>query len=142
MIDGVTAFPFACDFAGGGRCGNVEADMLLTVQSAGRHRLVLCEVSFAFKFVSSDRVTKAERKVFDLRNKIAALVGDIPKEVQYIKVSETMRPDFFTGSTTQGLWDEASRSIIILRKQLGSLPDFAGTLLHEVAHAKTGYDVC
>lgn len=51
-----------------------------------------------------------------------------------------MRPDFFTGSTTQGLWDEASRSIIILRKQLGSLEDFAGTFLHEITHAKTGYD--
>ena len=96
--------------------------------------------SFEFKFVSSDRLTNAERKIFDLRDKIAALVGSVPKKVQYIKISETMRPDFFTGSTTQGLWDEASRSIIILRKQLGSLSDFAGTLLHEIAHAKTGYD--
>ncbi len=96
--------------------------------------------SFAFKFVSPDQLTKAERGIFDLREKIVALVGGVPKKVQYIKVSETMRPDFFTGSTTQGLWDEASRSIIILRKQLRSLPDFAGTLLHEIAHAKTGYD--
>ena len=44
LIDGVNAFPLACDFAGGGRRGNVEADMLLAVQSAGGHRLVLCEV--------------------------------------------------------------------------------------------------
>lgn len=44
LIDGVNAFPLACDFAGGGRCGNVEADMLLAVQFAGGHRLVLCEV--------------------------------------------------------------------------------------------------
>jgi hypothetical protein len=96
--------------------------------------------SFEFKFVSPEKLTKVERKVFDLRNKIAALVGGVPRKVQYIKVSETMRPDFLTGSTTQGLWDEASRSIIILRKQLASLEDFAGTLLHEIAHAKTGYD--
>ena len=96
--------------------------------------------SFAFKFVSPDTLTKAERKIFELRDKIEALVGGVPKKVQHIKVSETMRPDFFTGSTTQGLWDEGTKSIIILRKQLGSLPGFAGTLLHEIAHAKTGYE--
>lgn len=44
LIDGVNAFPLACDFAGGERCGNVEADMLLAVQSASGFRLALCEV--------------------------------------------------------------------------------------------------
>ncbi len=68
------------------------------------------------------------------------MIGGLPKRVKSIKVSETMRPDFLTGSITQGLWDEASNSIIILRKQLGSLQDFSGTLLHEIAHAKTGYE--
>jgi hypothetical protein len=28
----------------------------------------------------------------------------------------------------------------ILGRQLGSLSGFAGTLLHEIAHAKTGYN--
>lgn len=96
--------------------------------------------SFKFKFVSFDKLTKAEQRVFDMRKKIVALIGGIPKKVQHIKVSETMRPDFLTGSTPQGLWDDTSKSIIILRKQLKSLPDFAGTLLHEITHAKTGYD--
>jgi len=96
--------------------------------------------SFEFKFVSPEKLTPAERKVFDHRERIASLIGGLPKTVKNIKVSETMRPDFLTGSTTQGLWDEASSSIIILRKQLGSLPDFAGTLLHEIAHAKSGFD--
>ncbi len=95
--------------------------------------------SFEFKFVSPDKLTASERKVFEQRQKIAALVGGVPRKVKNVKVSETMRPDFLTGTITQGLWDEASGSIIILRKQLGSLPDFAGTLLHEIAHAKTGY---
>lgn len=95
--------------------------------------------SFEFKFVSPEKLTASERKVFEQRQKIAALVGGVPIKVKNIKVSETMRRDFLTGTITQGLWDEASGSIIILRKQLGSLPDFAGTLLHEIAHAKTGY---
>lgn len=96
--------------------------------------------SFEFKFVSLETLTPPERKVFDHRERIASLIGGLPKKVKSIKVSETMRPDFLTGSTTQGLWDEASSSIIILRKQLGSLPEFAGTLLHEIAHAKSGFD--
>lgn len=96
--------------------------------------------SFEFEFVSPEKLTTSERKVFEQRGRIASLIGGLPKKVKYIKVSETMRPDFLTGSTTQGLWEESSNSIIILRKQLRTLPNFAGTLLHEIAHAKTGYD--
>lgn len=44
LIDGVNALPLAYDFAQGGRHGNVEADMLLTVRSTEGFRLVLCEV--------------------------------------------------------------------------------------------------
>lgn len=44
LIDGINAFPLACDFAGGGRLGNVEADMLLATQSGDDFRLLLCEV--------------------------------------------------------------------------------------------------
>jgi hypothetical protein len=96
--------------------------------------------SFQFKFIAPEKLTKSERKVFDQQGKIAELVGGLPKRVKNVKISETMRPDFLTGFIPQGLWDEASKSIIVLRKQLGSLPAFAGTLLHELAHAKTGFD--
>ncbi len=96
--------------------------------------------SFEFEFVSPEKLTRSERSVFEQRDRIAGLIGGFPKSVKHIKISETMRPDFYTGSTTEGLWDGESNSIIILRKQLGTLPDFAGTLLHEIAHAKTGYD--
>jgi hypothetical protein len=34
----------------------------------------------------------------------------------------------------------ASSSVIILRSELKSFPSFAGTLLHEIGHAKSGYD--
>jgi IstB-like ATP binding protein len=76
--------------------------------------------------VSPEKLTQSERKVFEQRERIASLIGGFPRKVENLKMSETMRPDFTTGSTTRGLWDEASNSIIILRKQLGSLPDFAG----------------
>lgn len=95
--------------------------------------------SFEFKFVSPDKLSRSEQRVFALREKIGSLVGGIPKKVKQIKVSETMRPDVMSGHTPQGLWDEATSSIIILREQLDSVEHFAGTLLHEIAHAKTGY---
>jgi hypothetical protein len=39
-----------------------------------------------------------------------------------------------------GLWDGTTESIVIKRDQLKSVTAFAGTLLHEIAHAKTGFD--
>lgn len=95
--------------------------------------------SFEFKFVSPDKLSRSEQRIFALREKIGSLVGGIPRKVKHVKVSETMRLDIMSGYTPQGLWDEATNSIIILRKQLASIEEFAGTLLHEIAHAKTGY---
>jgi hypothetical protein len=39
-----------------------------------------------------------------------------------------------------GLWEEDSGRIIVHRRILRSLDKFAGTLLHELAHASSGYD--
>jgi hypothetical protein len=97
------------------------------------------EQSFVFKFVTPESLSSNERRIYERWKEIADLVGGVPKKVKEIKVSETMRPDFLTGSETQGLWDPTSESIIIKRSELGALSDFAGTLLHEIAHARTGY---
>lgn len=98
------------------------------------------EKSFEFKFVKPESLSKAELEIFRRTREIAKLVGGLPKKVREVKVSETMRPDFLSGSMTTGLWEPASASIIILRSQLKSLRAFAGTLLHEIAHARSGYD--
>jgi hypothetical protein len=97
------------------------------------------EQSFVFKFVTPESLASNERRIYERWKEIADLVGGVPKKVKEIKVSETMRPDFLTGSETQGLWDPTSGSIIVKRSELGALSDFAGTLLHEIAHARTGY---
>lgn len=89
--------------------------------------------SFEFKFIRPEKLSKREQKVFELREKIGSMAGGIPKNVKQIKISETMRPDIMSGYTPQGLWDEATKSIIILRKQLASVEEFSGTLLHEIA---------
>jgi hypothetical protein len=94
--------------------------------------------SFTFEFVDYKRLRKAEQAVFDKLGAIASLVGGLPKAVKAIRLSETMRPNFLNGDHTDGLWDEESASIIVKRDQLRSLQAFAGTLLHEIAHARSG----
>jgi len=95
--------------------------------------------SFEFKFVGRDRLTKAEQVTFDQWKAIVSLVGGLPNNVREVKISETMRPDFSTGQECTGLWEEDKRRIIIKRAELRSLASFAGTLLHELTHARTGF---
>lgn len=95
--------------------------------------------SFEFDWVTPEAMSPAERAVFSQREEIASLVGGVPARVQDIRVSNTMRVDFSAGGDALGLWDPQSMSIVIRRDQLRSLPTFAGVLLHEVAHARSGY---
>jgi hypothetical protein len=95
--------------------------------------------SFEFKFVHVSSLTKAERKIFDRREAIARLVGGLPRSVKDVVVSETMRPETLGGKDAEGLWEASAGHIIIKRSQLSSLAEFAGTLLHEIAHAKSGF---
>lgn len=96
--------------------------------------------SFEFKFVPYERLTIAERRIFDFRDQIAQLVGGLPACVREIKISEAMRPDLTLGGECHGLWEPRQQQIIIKRCQLESLDKFAGTLLHEVTHAQTGFE--
>lgn len=95
--------------------------------------------SFSFEFVNVENLTQNEREVFGLTEKILNLVGGRPRNVLDIKLSTTMRKDFFSQKETLGLWDANTNSIIILRKILSSVTDYAGTLIHETIHAKSGF---
>jgi len=94
--------------------------------------------SFEFKFISANALSKTERSIFEQRQTIARLVGGLPKAVKEVVISETMRPETFGVGDADGLWESSTGRIIVKRSQLSSLPDFAGTLLHEIAHAKSG----
>jgi hypothetical protein len=96
--------------------------------------------SFQFDFVPFEKLRKGERAIFEQRHSIAKLVGGLPKCVKGIEITLTMRPDVYSTNHTQGLWEPALGKIIIHRDELRSLPQFAGTLLHEIGHARTGYD--
>lgn len=96
--------------------------------------------SFEFKFVERSDLLAKERAIFDRHKEIAALIGGFPQAVREVRISETMRPDFRGARDAVGLWESDEKRIIIKRSQLRSLEIFAGTLLHELTHARTGYD--
>ena len=96
--------------------------------------------SFKFDWIPIDRMTQSEREVFSKAVAIAGIVGGLPKHVKAVRISKTMRPDFLSGLDAAGLWDPGTSSIVIRRDQLRSVRLFAGTLLHELAHARSGYD--
>ncbi len=88
--------------------------------------------SFKFKFIDPKNLNKTEKDVFDQTNKIFGLIGGKPKHVENVLISETMRFDS-TFTEASGLWN--GKEIIIKRNQLIDLGSYAGTLLHETAHA-------
>jgi hypothetical protein len=54
-----------------------------------------------------------------------------------------MRLDNYSLTESTGIWDPANGIIIIKRDQLKNIESYAGVLLHEVAHVKSGAaDVC
>jgi hypothetical protein len=95
--------------------------------------------SFSFTFVDPKELTKDERKVFDLVQKILGLANLKPTVLKEILISETMRRNEFDGSEVLGLCEFGERRITIKRSQLKNVESFAGTLLHELAHAVSGH---
>lgn len=94
--------------------------------------------SFEFKFVNEKDLTKNERDIFSKTDKILELIGGKPKNVKKIMISETMRLENMGYGEAAGIQEEHNQRIIVKRDQLKELKLYAGTLLHEVAHAKSG----
>ena len=107
-----------------------------TMRDISQYRSEYIE-SFVFDFVPEDELTTLEKEVFSHKEKILNLIGGKPKVVKEIKISETLR----VGSSVcgvAGVWDSSDQQIVIKRSELSDLRSFAGTLLHEIAHAKSG----
>lgn len=96
--------------------------------------------SFEFKFVEPEDLKTQEKKVFEKTEAILNLIGGKPKIVKEIKISETMRKQLGSFVDVDGLWEGTTARIIVKRSTLTSIEKYAGTLLHEVAHALSGAD--
>lgn len=93
--------------------------------------------SFQFKFVKQEDLSEKELEIYKTTSKIFELIGGKPNEINEIVISETMRRED-TGIEAIGLWEPDKNRIVIKRSQLHNLEAYAGTLLHETAHAKSG----
>lgn len=89
---------------------------------------------FQYEYVSPDKLTREERRIYDFTPKILALIGLNKSQLPDIRISETIRVSI---DNTIGIWDSSIPAIVIKRSQLTSLMGYAAILLHEVAHATT-----
>ncbi|WP_117161143.1 ATP-binding protein [Paraliobacillus sp. X-1268] len=95
---------------------------------------------FDFDIVSVNQLTPKEREIFNYKDTIVKWFPKKNDPVKDILISNTMRPDNYTGSDALGLWEPSTNYIIIRRSQLKNLQSFAGTLVHELVHAYTKTD--
>ncbi|HVA86378.1 MAG TPA: hypothetical protein VNF73_08695 [Candidatus Saccharimonadales bacterium] len=94
--------------------------------------------SFQYTFVDPADLSAGERAVFDRTTAIIRLQGRKPAGVKAIRISSTMRISPTGSDEVLGAWDESAGAIVIRRDQLGSIEAYAGTLLHELTHVRSG----
>lgn len=91
--------------------------------------------SFSYTFVDGGALTPEEQRIWALRDHILSAAGGAPA-LKEVLVSSTMRLE--GGFEAAGVWEREHGRIIVRRDQLQSMEAFAGTLLHELAHAQSG----
>lgn len=92
-----------------------------------------------YNFVEDRDLSIIEKAIFGKTEEILQLIGGKPYCIKGIKISETIyESELF--SETVGLWEPLEGIIIIKRKQLQNIKSYAGTLIHECMHAKSGAD--
>ena len=94
--------------------------------------------SFEFNFVDEAELTDAERSVWSRLEDVFGVIGGRPRKVKEVRLSETMRLEPGRHSEAVGVWEPSEGRIVLRRDQLATLEEFAGTLLHETAHALSG----
>lgn len=87
--------------------------------------------------INPDMLTKEEMKVYEKTERILNIIGGKPIQVSQIQITEKIYESEFYNETL-GLWQPEEHRILIKRKQLRSFSEYAGTLLHECAHAISG----
>jgi hypothetical protein len=92
--------------------------------------------SFEYEWVEEEEMSEEELQVWELRHDILDLLHREPP-VNEIRVSETIRMTEM-GEMADGVWQREENRIVIRRNQLENPQEFAGTLLHEVAHPRSG----
>jgi hypothetical protein len=95
------------------------------------------EESFQYEWVDEDELSEEEKAVWALRHDILDLIESLPR-IDEIRISKQMRVTGGEGWKSLGMWNEENRRVVLHRSLLQDPLRFAGTLLHEVAHPKSG----
>lgn len=95
---------------------------------------------FVPTLVDTAKLTEEEKAVYCKLEDILQLIGGQPENVNRIDVVDKIyESELYLGGAV-GLWMPEEKRILIKRSQLKSLHQFAGTLLHECAHAMSDAD--
>ena len=108
------------------------------VQSLTQYQIEYA-ASVEYRFVAESNLEPSELAILKCASAIAKAGGGKPRDVKSILVSETMRPSAQEGFHPAGVWEPSTGRVIIHRPVLRSLKGFAGTLLHEFTHARSGH---
>ncbi|WP_456265671.1 MULTISPECIES: ATP-binding protein [unclassified Bacillus (in: firmicutes)] len=95
---------------------------------------------FEFDIVKVNQLTAKEKEIFNYKDTIVSWFPKKSNLINDIVISNSMRPDNYTGNDALGLWEPSTKRIIIKRSQLKNIQSFAGTLVHELVHAHTNTD--
>lgn len=90
--------------------------------------------NFTPTVVDVSELTVDERNIYNKTSDILNTIGGKPKSVRIIQIVDKIYENEFYYETV-GLWIQEEEKILIKRNQLSCITDYAGTLLHECAHA-------
>lgn len=91
---------------------------------------------FKPNIIDIDKLTKSEKDIYRKTGEILSIIGGRPKQVREIQITDKIYDSEFCYETV-GLWQPEEHRILIKRNQLKSISKYAGTLLHECAHARS-----
>ncbi len=96
------------------------------------------EANFEFEWVEPQDLSASERSIWDQLDRIFKVVGGRPPIIRDVRIARHMQRDVNTFTEAIGIWDSETGAIVVRLDILSSLEQFAGTLLHELAHAVSG----
>ena len=93
---------------------------------------------FEYDFVAAESLTSVERSIYGLAAPLLVIGTPAGYSIPEVRISNTIQPSLHDDNAS-GVWDSSLPAIVIRRDRLVSLETFAGTLLHELAHAISGH---
>lgn len=114
--------------------GAAEGDAITTVQEFVLQK----QNSYTVEIVDPATLSPVEKAVYYRTDSILNLIGGKPSRIKEIVIVKDLYQGMFYATT--GLWEPSIGRVSIKQSQLSSLELYAGTLLHECAHAISGAD--